>query len=281
MAEITLPKYVQYINTLIDDSRLAEAVAHSRHILEQHPRFIDAYRTLGKALLEQGDYPGAVDIFQRVLGAVPDDFVAHVGLAIVHKAGDRWKEALWHMERAFEVEPHNPAIRTELQNLYGRRDGLAPEQPELTRGALARLYVKGGLYQQAILELRELLAEDPERIDLQLLLAEGMWRAEDRVEAADVCRDVLDLLPDCVQANALLADILLQMGEAEGAEPYLRRVQELTQVSAATLATIDPFAQTFGLPGAMRLPHEVRVDRLSDEVALGMGERAEAAAWTE
>jgi tetratricopeptide (TPR) repeat protein len=206
MAEITLPKYLQYVNSLIDDSRLGEAVAHSRHILEQHPRYLDAYRTLGKALLEQGDYPGAVDVFHRILGAVPADFIAHVGLALVHKAGDRWKEALWHMERAFEVEPYNPAIRSELQDLYGRRDGLAPEQPELTQGALARFYVKGGLYQQAVLELRQLLATEADRVDLRLLLAEALWRADDRMEAAEVCRQLLELLPDCLQANALLAE---------------------------------------------------------------------------
>ena len=182
MAQITLSKYLRLIDELIDESRLAEAVAHSRHLLEQHPRHIDTYRRLGKALLEQGDYAGAVDIFQRVLSAMPADFVAHAGLAIVHKAGDRWKQALWHMERAFEVEPYNAAIRTELQELYGRRDGLAPARVELTHGALARLYVKGGLYQQAILELREMLAEEPERVDLKLLLAEAHWRAEERVE---------------------------------------------------------------------------------------------------
>jgi tetratricopeptide (TPR) repeat protein len=279
MAEITLPKYLQYVNSLIDDSRLAEAVAHSRHILEQHPRYLDAYRALGKALLEQGDYPGAVDVLQRVLSAAPADFIAHVGLAIVHKAGDRWKEALWHLERAFEVEPYNPAIRSELQDLYGRRDGLAPEQPELTQGALARFYVKGGLYQQAILELRELLEADPERVDLRLLLAEALWRADERVEAAEVCHQLLELLPDCLEANAILANILLQTGDAETAEPYLRRVQELTQVAAATLDPAAPFAEPFTLPGALPLPREVWVDRLSDQVALGMSVQAEAAAW--
>jgi tetratricopeptide (TPR) repeat protein len=279
MADIALLKYLQYIDSLIDDSRLAEAVAHSRHVLEQHPRYVAAYRTLGKALLEQGDYAGAVDVFQRVLSAVPDDFIAHVGLAIVHKAGNRAKQALWHMERAFEVEPYNPAIRSELQELYGRRDGLAPEQPELTRGALARLHVKSGLYQQATLELRELLRADPERVDLRLLLAEALWRAEERVEAADVCRDVLDLVPDCLQANAILADILLQMGEAETAAAYLRHVQELSKLSAATLDPAAVYAQTFSLPGAISVPREIWVDRLSDEGALGMGERAEAAAW--
>jgi tetratricopeptide (TPR) repeat protein len=279
MAEITLPKYLQYVNSLIDDSRLAEAVAHSRHILEQHPRYLDAYRALGKALLEQGDYPGAVDVLQRVLSAAPADFIAHVGLAIVHKAGDRWKEALWHLERAFEVEPYNPAIRSELQDLYGRRDGLAPEQPELTQGALARFYVKGGLYQQAILELRELLEADPERVDLRLLLAEALWRADERVEAAEVCHQLLEMLPDCLEANAILADILLQTGDAETAEPYLRRVQELTLVAAATLDPEAPYTQPFTLPGALPLPREVWVDRLSDEVALGMSAQAEAAAW--
>ena len=279
MAQITLSKYLRLIDELIDESRLAEAVAHSRHLLEQHPRHIDTYRRLGKALLEQGDYAGAVDIFQRVLSAMPADFVAHAGLAIVHKAGDRWKQALWHMERAFEVEPYNAAIRTELQELYGRRDGLAPARVELTRGALARLYVKGGLYQQAILELREMLAEEPERVDLKLLLAEAHWRAEERVEAAEQCEAILELLPDCIDAHAMLADIMLATGDTGSAMPHLERLQALTQLSQSSLQEKPALADLFNLPGAPALPREITVDRLSDAEALGLQQQQEAAAW--
>lgn len=279
MAQITLSKYLRLIDELIDESRLAEAVAHSRHLLEQHPRHIDTYRRLGKALLEQGDYAGAVDIFQRVLSAMPADFVAHAGLAIVHKAGDRWKQALWHMERAFEVEPYNAAIRTELQELYGRRDGLAPARVELTRGALARLYVKGGLYQQAILELREMLAEEPERVDLKLLLAEAHWRAEERVEAAEQCEAILELLPDCIDAHAMLVDIMLATGDTGSAMPHLERLQALTQLSQSSLQEKPALADLFSLPGAPALPREITVDRLSDAEALGLQQQQEAAAW--
>ena len=39
---------------------------------------------LGKALLEQQDYAGALDIFNRVLSADREDFVTHVAMAIIY-----------------------------------------------------------------------------------------------------------------------------------------------------------------------------------------------------
>ena len=53
MGRIALRDYVDQIAVLIDESRLEEAIAHCRHILEQHPRHALTYELLGKALLEQ------------------------------------------------------------------------------------------------------------------------------------------------------------------------------------------------------------------------------------
>jgi hypothetical protein len=38
-----------------------------------------------------------VDIFQRVLAAVPDDFVSHVGLSIIRDDQGKLDDAIWHM----------------------------------------------------------------------------------------------------------------------------------------------------------------------------------------
>ena len=105
MTQITLQAYLKEIDQLIDDNRLTEAVAHCKHILRQHPRYIEAYRLLGKALLEQHEYVSATDIFQRILSADPEDFVAHVGLSVAYKAEELINDAIWHMERAYEIQP--------------------------------------------------------------------------------------------------------------------------------------------------------------------------------
>ncbi|MCA9918140.1 MAG: tetratricopeptide repeat protein, partial [Anaerolineales bacterium] len=183
MTSILLHDYVEQVEKLIDADRLVEAIEHCRHILSHYPRHIDTYRALGKALLEKQDYSAASDLFLRILGAEPNDFISHVGLSIIYKDQSQYDQALWHLERAHEIQPYNIAIQGELRELYAATTDSRPGIIPLTPGALARLYVQGELYQQAILELRRILADEPERFDLQVLLAEALWRDDQRIDA--------------------------------------------------------------------------------------------------
>ena len=83
MAKVSLRIYNREIERLIEQGHMDEAIAHCRHILKIFPKYLETYRLLGKAYLEARRYGEAVDIFGRLLMAVPDDFVAHVGLSII------------------------------------------------------------------------------------------------------------------------------------------------------------------------------------------------------
>ncbi len=225
MAEIALRDYVAEIESLIEGSSYDEAIAHCRHILGTYPKYLEVYRLLGKAALEKEDDRAAVDLFQRVLGADPEDFVARVGLSIVYDRQGALDDALWQMERGFELMPSNDVIQSELRRLYGRRDGVEPQRIALTRGALARMYAQGDLYDEAIAELRALLEDSPDRVDLQVLLAETLWRNEQRNEAAAVAERTLAKLPYCLSANLILGEIWLNGGFSEDGETLLHRAQ--------------------------------------------------------
>jgi tetratricopeptide (TPR) repeat protein len=82
MAKVPLRKYNSEIEALIDRGQTDEAIAHCRHILKTFPKHLETYRLLGKAYLETKRYAEATDIFKRVLMAVPEDFVSHVGMSI-------------------------------------------------------------------------------------------------------------------------------------------------------------------------------------------------------
>ncbi|HJW91731.1 MAG TPA: helix-hairpin-helix domain-containing protein [Anaerolineales bacterium] len=224
MARIHLRDYNREIERLIEGSHNDEAIAQCRYILQSYPKHIETYRLLGKALLEVKSYGDGADILQRVLSSVPDDFIGHLGMSIIREEQGDLNAALWHMERAFEVQPANNVIQEELRRLFNRRDGVEPARIQLTRGALARMYIKGDLHAQAIAELRAALAEDAERPDLQIMLARAYHRAGQRVEAAETASQLLIKFPYCLEANRILADILVGTERASEIEIYRQRV---------------------------------------------------------
>ncbi|MGD8814645.1 MAG: tetratricopeptide repeat protein [Anaerolineales bacterium] len=242
MAEITLRSYIKEIEGLIELERLDEAMAHCRHILQIYPKHIDSYRLLGKAYLEAKRYGDASDIFQRVLSAEPSDFVSHIGMSVIREDEGNLDIAIWHMERAFETNPANQVIQQELKRLFGVRDELEPLKIRLTRGALAHMYANGDLYPQAIAELRAALEEDPDRPDLQVLLADMHWRTNNPLKAAEVCSEILESLPHCLTANRIMAAVLQSSGKSDASTIYLRRLAALDPYTAYIESPADDVA---------------------------------------
>jgi tetratricopeptide (TPR) repeat protein len=105
MAKISLRVYNKEIDSLIERGDNAEAIAHCKYILKIYPKYIQTYSLLGKAYLESQRDSEGLDIFQRVLSVYPDDFIAHLSLSIIRQGEDNLDAAIFHMERAYEVQP--------------------------------------------------------------------------------------------------------------------------------------------------------------------------------
>ena len=271
MAIVSLRAYNHEIEGMIDNGQLDEAVAHCRHILATFPKHIASYRLLGKAHLEQQRISDATDIFQRVLSAIPDDFISNVGMSIIREDENNLDAAIWHMELAYEAQPANIAIQDELRRLYGRRDGMQPPKVRLTRGALARMYAKGGLFDQAIAELRAAIAEDPNRPDLQLLLAQMFFQTSQRIEAVDTCVTILKKMPLCLEANRILA---VSLPEAENSEA----VKNSRQI----VISMDPyyaFAEPEAITSDLVSESAVNIERLEWKSGLQVAEIPSQPNW--
>ncbi len=253
MAEtITLRAYLDELKRMLEQEAPAEVISHCRHILRRFPQNIDTYRLLAKALLEKGHHENleehfaeAEEVFRRVLGAVPHDYVAHLGLSEVYNRSEELDQAIWHLERAYEQMPGNAMLQDALRELYIRRDGEehAPARIQLTRGALARQYMNGQLYDQAAAELRAALAQHPDRVDLQVLLAETLWSGWHEVEAGEAAVRVLKTLPNCLAANRILAQLWLDNERPTDARPFLDRVEALDPYAAAEI--LQPGVESF------------------------------------
>ena len=261
MAKIPLRAYNREIENLINRGQIDEAIGHCKHILRFFPKHIDTYRLLGKAFLEGQRYAEASDVLQRVLSTVPDDFISQIGMSIIREDEGNLDAAIWHMEHAFEVQPANAAVQGELRRLYGRRDGIEPPKVRLTRGALVRMYARGELYQQAIGEIRSALAEDPKRIDLEVILARMYFLTGMKVEATEVCSRLITKLPFCFEANRILSEVLPETARAEDAKIYQQRVDAMDPYAAY----ISPSSPTLS-----NVPDNVvTVDRLEWDSADG------------
>ncbi len=269
MAKISLRAYNREIENLIERGQTSEAIGHGKHILRYYPKHLETYRLLGKAYLEAQRFTEAADILQRLLAAVPDDFIAQLGMSIIREDEGNFDAAIWHMERAFEVQPANGAIQAELRRLYGRRDGVEPPRIRLTRGALVRMYVRGELYPQAIAEIRSALSEDPKRTDLEAILAKVYFESGKKVEATEICGRLVSKFPYCFEACRILAQILPTTSKAEDAKIYQGRIEAMDPY----IAYITPNA-----PTSQDVPEQaVQLERIEWQP---ITETQEKPAWT-
>ena len=247
MSTVTLRDYVERVETLLHDEDYERAIAWCQHALRTYPKCVDFYRLLGQACLETNRPDDAADMFRRVLGADPQNFVAHVGLGVVAEGIGAADEAVWQWERALEIEPNHNEVRTELRRAREPKDKSGHAQRfKLNRAALGYVCVRGEQYDRAAVEFRAVLdalgrnGGATDRFDLQVALAESLYRGGHSREAADVCQQVLQLLPNALKPNLILADIYLETGRDEEARVLLERAQALDPENRIAAQLLNP-----------------------------------------
>jgi FimV-like protein len=80
-----------------------DAIETCRTGLLRHPAYLSARVTLGRALIEMGDYEGAREELQTVLRSAPENLAAIRGLAQIHE----------RMGHSAEMDPHLQALADE------------------------------------------------------------------------------------------------------------------------------------------------------------------------
>ncbi len=231
MSEISLKEYFAKLNSLLSINSADEVIHHCRHILQYFPKNVTAYRFLGRALVMNGRWEEGREALRRVLSVIPDDYFAHLGLSEANERMNRPDEAIWHLERAFEQRPNDKDLIDALRGLYRQYRHVDNLKVQLTSASVARQYLRSGAYTQAIDSLRTALTRMSERLDLKLLLAQILWQNGSQEEAAEIALEVLKVLPDCLEANKIMAQLWLSVdrpsdaqrfvNHLEGVDPYL------------------------------------------------------------
>jgi tetratricopeptide (TPR) repeat protein len=90
--------------------RLEEAVDACRAGLQRHPAYVSARVTLGRALMEMGDYEAATSELEQVLRVAPENLAAIRALAEIHRRrGELPESAPSVSDSAYGSESEPPA----------------------------------------------------------------------------------------------------------------------------------------------------------------------------
>jgi tetratricopeptide (TPR) repeat protein len=99
--------------------RRREAVALCRDGLGRFPGYSTARLILAKALVDDGDVPGALAEVQAILDASPADVPAHRLAAELHRRAGRLAEAVPHLRQIAALDPADRESRMMLEVLGG------------------------------------------------------------------------------------------------------------------------------------------------------------------
>ncbi len=226
MADVLLRDSVDQLRALVREGNYSQALALGQHILSFFPKHIETYTVLAQLSLTTNDLAGANDLLKRVLSADPENVLALAGMALISEAQEKHDDALWYLERAYEIQPANDELRSELLRVREMFYGAAPGRIELTAGALARVYARQGQYAQAINEFRRILRNDSKRYDARVALAEVLYRAGRTDEAAQVAQQVMADAPYSLKPNLILGALWTENAVPEG-QQFLQRAHQL------------------------------------------------------
>jgi len=106
--------------------RFEEAISTCQAGLQRHPAYLSAHVTLGRALLETGQFDEARAELEHVLRAAPENLAAIRGLAEIHDRRGELPEALEHYRSALHVAKNDSELEATVEELSKR---VAPPEP--------------------------------------------------------------------------------------------------------------------------------------------------------
>ena len=166
-------------------------VAGARKAIEEYmkvnPEDLRAWYLLALTYERQNDLAGAITIYQDLLRDDPQNFEAHFRIAQLYRAQKRLGDAQAEYQKALDLNNEFTAARVALAevdtesgeidkavNLYFDVIEMRPMGTHLDqiRLALAKLLLKVGQPENAIIQLNKALVENPDNAEAKALLAE-------------------------------------------------------------------------------------------------------------
>ena len=155
---------------------------------------------------------------------------------MAYKNEKQIEDALWHIQRAFEMEPRWREVREEVRLISQLYTGHRPGRLRLNGAALSRISMREGKYDEAVKQLKSEVETQDNRVDLLVALAESEWFAQRHEQAVQTARKVLQELPLCLKINLILGQFYAQQDDLASADYFLRVAQQLDPANELSAA---------------------------------------------
>ncbi|MGB2626346.1 MAG: tetratricopeptide repeat protein [Candidatus Acidiferrum sp.] len=224
-------KYVEAAQKLLNQGKVAQAIAEYQQILKYEPRDQVTLMTIGELYIRQGETFQAIDYFERLAQLFVSDGFLTKAIAVYKRIAKLAPEEIRPLEK--------------LADLYVQQGVMSEARPLFLQ--LAELHLKNNKQPEAIALLKKLLLAEPDNLRIQVRLAdlyaamgqsaealEGYISAAqralargDQAECERLADKALQISPKNLDATIVKARSFSSVGNFAHAAQILEQVPEL------------------------------------------------------
>ncbi len=163
-------KYVEAAQKLLNQGKVAQAIAEYQNILKYEPRDQVTLMTIGELYIRQGETFQAIDYFERLAQIFVGDGFLTKAIAVYKRIAKLAPEEIRPLEK--------------LADLYVQQGVMSEARPLFLQ--LAEIHLKNNRQSEAIGLLKKLLQAEPDNLRIQVRLADlyqAMGQPRDAIEA--------------------------------------------------------------------------------------------------
>ena len=189
----------------------------------------------------QGKYEKAVASLKRILEKKPDDIIARTHLGLLYLRTSKYDEAFSEAEKVSELSPGAlpPGIyfvkgsvllqRKDYVNAIALLKEATVRLPKMVEPHyfLALALTAGGRIEAAKSEFKTAINLAPQLIPAKIGLARLLTKDSWQEEAIEICKDILEIEPDNVDAVQILGMAYMRLKDFENAEKQFKKIFEL------------------------------------------------------
>jgi type IV pilus assembly protein PilF len=194
---------------------------------------------LGQQYMQRGDLRTALQKLQMALQFDPDYVPAHTVLGVLYERIGDTANAEMHKRRAVELKPKDGAVNNNLAVFLCQQNKIAEAigyfrkavadpfyaTPDLAWSNAGTCVLKNNDYKQAQEDYRKALKINPRNAEALYQMASILYRQNDAFRARAFIQRFEALGQPSAAALKLGHDIETRLGNAEGAQDYVRRLR--------------------------------------------------------